>query len=60
MEVQIATLNEQFPADFFLQRHRPVVMPETHSHSHVEVLLPIGCSLTYLIQAGLYQAEDGR
>ena len=58
-ELKFASLKEQFPDGFFFQRHRPLVMPENHSHGHVEVLMPIGCSLTYLTQSGHYIAQDG-
>ena len=60
MDIQFANLNEDLPDGFFMQRHRPLVMPETHSHGHVEVLLPVGCNLTYLTQTGPYSAQDGK
>ena len=57
MERQFASLTDHLPDGFFMQHHRPVIMPETHSHGHVEVLLPVGCDLTYLTQSGRYLAE---
>lgn len=42
-----------------MQRHEPQVMPDNHSHSHVEILLPVGCDLTYLTQMGPVVAKDG-
>ena len=50
---------KQFPEGFFMQRHEPQVMPDNHTHSHVEILLPIGCDLTYLTQMGPVIAKDG-
>ena len=43
---------KQFPEGFFMQRHEPEVMQDNHAHSHVEILLPVGCDLTYLTQMG--------
>ena len=60
MESPFASLHDHFPDGFFMQRHRPIIMPETHSHGHIEVLLPVGCSLTYHTQTGLYQAEANK
>lgn len=60
MESSFASLHDHFPDGFFMQRHRPVIMPETHSHGHIEVLLPVGCSLTYHTQTGLYRAEPDK
>jgi len=50
---------KQFPEGFFMQRHEPKVMPDNHAHSHVEILLPVGCDLTYLTQMGPVTAKDG-
>ena len=60
MESPFASLHDHFPDGFFMQRHRPVIMPETHSHGHIEVLLPVGCHLTYHTQTGLYLAESNK
>ena len=50
---------KQFPEGFFMQRHEPEVMLDNHAHSHVEILLPVGCDLTYLTQMGPVIAKDG-
>ena len=47
-----------FPEGYFMQRHKPVVMEKMHTHSHVEVLLPDGCELTYLTQTGTFKTHD--
>lgn len=60
MESPFAPLHDHFPDGFFMQRHRPVIMPETHSHGHIEVLLPVGCHLTYHTQTGLYLAKSNK
>ena len=44
---------EMKSANFVMQRHRPEVMPEVHTHGHVEILLPIECQLSYQTQLGL-------
>ena len=48
-----------FPQGFFMQRHEPEVMTDNHTHGHVEILLPVGCDLTYLTQLGPIVAQDG-
>ena len=40
-------------AGFIMQRHKPEVMPDLHSHGHVEILLPVDCQLSYQTQLGL-------
>ena len=47
-----------FPDGFFMQQHNPDVMPENHTHGHVEILLPLGCELIYETQAGACLAPD--
>lgn len=42
-----------------MQRHRPEPMPHLHTHRHVEVLLPVGCELSYLTQLGPSTAPSG-
>ena len=59
MEKQKILDIKQFPAGFFMQCHEPELMPDNHSHSHVEILLPVGCDLTYLTQMGPITAKDG-
>ena len=44
----------------WMQRHRPAPMPVAHVHGHVEILLPVGCTVTYLTQTGSVRALDGR
>ena len=50
---------KHFPEGFFMQRHEPEVMADNHTHGHVEILLPVGCDLTYLTQLGPIVAKDG-
>lgn len=59
MNRPIIDRSELFPDSFFMQRHHPEVMLNTHTHSHVEILLPIGCELTYETKAGDAIAPDG-
>ena len=59
MEKQKILDIKQFPAGFFMQCHEPELMPDNHSHSHVEILLPVGCDLTYLTRMGPITAKDG-
>ena len=49
---------EKLPSDFVMQRHRPAPMPHAHVHGHVEIILPVGCQLTYQTQMGPYSAPD--
>ena len=44
---------EMQAAGFIMQRHKPEVMPDLHSHGHVEILLPVDCQLSYQTQLGL-------
>ena len=44
---------EMQAAGFIMQRHKPEVMPDLHSHGHVEILLPVDCRLSYQTQLGL-------
>lgn len=50
---------EKLPADFVMQRHRPQPMRTAHVHGHVEILLPLGCTLTYQTQMAHCLAPDG-
>ena len=45
---------------FVMQRHKPEIMPKTHTHDHVEILLPVGCEITYQTQTELCVAPAGR
>lgn len=51
-------LEEKLPANFVMQRHRPTPMRKAHVHGHVEIILPIGCQLTYQTQIGPCVAPD--
>ena len=53
-------IEENLPREFVMQRHRPMLMPAAHVHGHVEILLPVGCTLTYLTQTGEGKALAGR
>jgi AraC-like DNA-binding protein len=44
---------EMKAAGFIMQRHKPEVMPDLHTHGHVEILLPVDCQLSYQTQLGL-------
>lgn len=59
MEGFSGVAEEKLPADFVMQRHRPLPMRNAHVHGHVEILLPVGCSLTYQTQMGPCYAPDG-
>lgn len=47
-----------FPDGFFMQKHVPVVMNKTHTHNHVEVILPVRCAIHYATHAGQAVAND--
>ena len=48
------------PEAFVMQRHKPEIMPKTHTHDHVEILLPVGCEISYQTQTELCVAPSGR
>lgn len=58
MDHPIFEITEIFPDSFFMQRHQPEVMMNMHTHSHIEILLPLGCELTYETKAGKVIAPD--
>lgn len=47
-----------FPDGFFMQKHMPVVMNKTHTHNHVEVMLPVRCAIHFATHAGQAVAND--
>lgn len=47
-----------FPDGFFMQKHVPIVMQQTHNHNHVEVMLPVNCAVHFETHAGLAIAND--
>ena len=47
-----------FPDGFFMQKHVPVVMSKTHTHNHVEVMLPVRCAIHFATHAGQTVAND--
>ena len=47
-----------FPDGFFMQKHRPIIMNNTHNHNHVEVLLPVRCAVHFATHAGQAVAND--
>lgn len=47
-----------FPDGFFMQKHMPVVMSKTHTHNHVEIMLPVRCAIHFATHAGQAMAND--
>lgn len=59
MELSFIASSHLFPDGFFMQKHKPLIMEKSHNHNHVEVMLPVGCSLDYATHAGQFRAPDG-
>ena len=47
-----------FPDGFFMQKHVPVVMSNTHTHNHVEVMLAVRCAIHFATHAGQAVVSD--
>ncbi|NCF48913.1 MAG: helix-turn-helix domain-containing protein [Bacteroidetes bacterium] len=52
-------IEKSLPEKFLMQRHLPEPMECLHTHGHVEILLPVGCHLTYVTQLGNSVAPSG-
>ena len=59
MENSFIASSHLFPDGFFMQKHKPLIMDNTHNHNHVEVIFPDGCSLEYHTHVGVKTAPDG-